>query len=42
MAFADRLLAAWYTGHPALALLRPLEALYRRVCLLYTSDAADE
>ncbi|CAG8865352.1 Tetraacyldisaccharide 4'-kinase [Pseudomonas fluorescens] len=31
MAFADRLLAAWYTGHPALALLRPLEALYRRV-----------
>ncbi|MFI8557901.1 tetraacyldisaccharide 4'-kinase [Pseudomonas putida] len=31
MAFADRLLAAWYTGHPALAMLRPLEALYRRV-----------
>ncbi len=31
MAFADRLLAAWYTGHPALALLRPLEALYRCV-----------
>lgn len=31
MAFADRLLAAWYQGHPALALLRPLEALYRRV-----------
>ena len=31
MAFADRLLAAWYAGHPALALLRPLEALYRRV-----------
>ena len=33
MAFADRLLAAWYAGHPALALLRPLEALYRRVVL---------
>ncbi|PWB35918.1 tetraacyldisaccharide 4'-kinase [Pseudomonas sp. SDI] len=31
MAAADRLLAAWYNGHPALALLRPLEALYRRV-----------
>ncbi|MBH3384129.1 MULTISPECIES: tetraacyldisaccharide 4'-kinase [Pseudomonas] len=31
MAIADRLLAAWYAGHPALALLRPLEALYRRV-----------
>ncbi|MBH3411706.1 MULTISPECIES: tetraacyldisaccharide 4'-kinase [Pseudomonas] len=31
MALADRLLAAWYAGHPALALLRPLEALYRRV-----------
>lgn len=31
MAFADRLLAAWYAGHPALVLLRPLEALYRRV-----------
>ncbi|MBF8756052.1 tetraacyldisaccharide 4'-kinase [Pseudomonas guariconensis] len=31
MAFADRLLAAWYDGHPALALLRPLEFLYRRV-----------
>jgi len=28
---ADRLLDAWYRGHPALALLRPLEALYRRV-----------
>ncbi|MFQ6575632.1 tetraacyldisaccharide 4'-kinase [Pseudomonas sp. UM16] len=33
MAFADRLLDAWYAGHPALALLRPLEALYRRVVL---------
>lgn len=33
MAFADRLLAAWYAGHPALALLRPLEALYRRVVM---------
>ncbi|MCZ9636580.1 tetraacyldisaccharide 4'-kinase [Pseudomonas putida] len=31
MALADRLLAAWYAGHPALAVLRPLEALYRRV-----------
>jgi tetraacyldisaccharide 4'-kinase len=31
MAFTDRLLAAWYTGHPALVLLRPLEALYRWV-----------
>ena len=31
MALADRLLAAWYARHPALALLRPLEALYRRV-----------
>ncbi|HGM5579504.1 TPA: tetraacyldisaccharide 4'-kinase [Pseudomonas putida] len=31
MAFTDRLLAAWYQGHRALVLLRPLEALYRRV-----------
>lgn len=31
MALADRLLAAWYAGHPALALLRPLELLYRHV-----------
>lgn len=31
MSLADRLLAAWYRGHPALAALRPLEALYRRV-----------
>ena len=31
MAFTDRLLDAWYNGHPALALLRPLEVLYRRV-----------
>ncbi|WP_268797247.1 tetraacyldisaccharide 4'-kinase [Pseudomonas huanghezhanensis] len=31
MALTDRLLNAWYTGHPALALLRPLECLYRRV-----------
>ena len=29
--FSDRLLRAWYEGHPALALLRPLEALYRSV-----------
>lgn len=33
MALADRLLAAWYAGHPALALLRPLEMLYRRVVM---------
>ena len=31
MALTDRLLNAWYDGHPALALLRPLECLYRRV-----------
>ncbi|MFJ3466304.1 tetraacyldisaccharide 4'-kinase [Pseudomonas sp. NPDC090201] len=31
MALTDRLLDAWYNGHPALALLRPLECLYRRV-----------
>ncbi|MNC18785.1 Tetraacyldisaccharide 4'-kinase [compost metagenome] len=31
MSFAERLSAAWYQGHPALVLLRPLEALYRRV-----------
>lgn len=31
MAMSDRLLAAWYNGHPALSLLRPLEWLYRRV-----------
>jgi len=31
MALTDRLLDAWYNGHPALALLRPLETLYRRV-----------
>ncbi|WP_213876707.1 tetraacyldisaccharide 4'-kinase [Pseudomonas sp. dw_358] len=31
MAISDRLLAGWYAGHPALALLRPLECLYRRV-----------
>jgi len=31
MAFTDRLLDAWYQGHPALALLKPLELLYRRV-----------
>jgi tetraacyldisaccharide 4'-kinase len=31
MALTDRLLNAWYTGHPALALLRPLECVYRRV-----------
>src|SRR5690606_1852116 len=31
MKLADRLLAAWYQGHPALLLLRPLEWLYRQV-----------
>lgn len=31
MSLADRLTAAWYQGHPALVLLRPLEWLYRRV-----------
>ncbi|MGH8435427.1 MAG: tetraacyldisaccharide 4'-kinase [Pseudomonas sp.] len=31
MAFSERLLDAWYLGHPALALLRPLEWLYRVV-----------
>ncbi len=31
MALSDRLVDAWYTGHPALALLAPLEALYRQV-----------
>ncbi|MBB2496409.1 tetraacyldisaccharide 4'-kinase [Aquipseudomonas ullengensis] len=31
MALSDRLLDAWYRGHPALMLLRPLEWLYRRV-----------
>ncbi|WP_375738454.1 tetraacyldisaccharide 4'-kinase [Pseudomonas boanensis] len=31
MAFSNRLLDAWYKGHPALALLGPLESLYRRV-----------
>jgi len=31
MAMTDRLLKAWYEGHPALTLLQPLESLYRRV-----------
>lgn len=31
MAISDRLLDAWYRGHPLLTLLRPLEWLYRRV-----------
>ncbi|MBD1550351.1 tetraacyldisaccharide 4'-kinase [Pseudomonas typographi] len=31
MGLADRLLRAWYEGHPALGLLAPLEALYRQV-----------
>lgn len=31
MSFADRLQRAWYQGHPALALLSPLECLYRRI-----------
>jgi len=33
MSFADRLQRAWYEGHPALVLLTPLEALYRRVVI---------
>ena len=28
---SERLVQAWYQGHPVLALLRPLEALYRQV-----------
>ncbi|WP_339522115.1 tetraacyldisaccharide 4'-kinase [Pseudomonas sp. EA_35y_Pfl2_R111] len=31
MSLSARLTAAWYTGHPALGLLRPLEWLYRVV-----------
>lgn len=31
MAMSDRLLRAWYDGHPLLTLLSPLEYLYRRV-----------
>ncbi len=31
MSMADRITAAWYAGHPALVLLRPLEWLYRAV-----------
>ena len=31
MALSDRLLKAWYDGHPALKHLQPLETLYRRV-----------
>lgn len=31
MSLAERLTTAWYAGHPALALLRPLEWLYRAV-----------
>ncbi len=31
MSFADRLQRAWYQDHRALVLLRPLEAVYRRV-----------
>ncbi|MDX1297675.1 MAG: tetraacyldisaccharide 4'-kinase [Pseudomonas sp.] len=31
MSLSDRLTAAWYAGHPALGLLRPLEWLYRGV-----------
>ncbi len=38
MAFAERLAAAWYAGHPALLLLRPLEALYRRVVVRKRAD----
>ncbi|MCL6692032.1 tetraacyldisaccharide 4'-kinase [Pseudomonas sp. R3.Fl] len=38
MAFSERLLQAWYQGHPALGLLRPLEALYRRIALRKRAD----
>jgi tetraacyldisaccharide 4'-kinase len=31
MSFTERLLQAWYQGHPALLLVRPLEWLYRSV-----------
>jgi tetraacyldisaccharide 4'-kinase len=31
MSLAERLSNAWYSGHPALAILRPLEWLYRTV-----------
>ncbi|HAF90591.1 MAG TPA: tetraacyldisaccharide 4'-kinase, partial [Pseudomonas sp.] len=31
MTLAQKLQRAWYQGHPALALLGPLEALYRMV-----------
>ncbi len=31
MSLAERLTTAWYAGHPALVLLRPLEWLYRAV-----------
>jgi tetraacyldisaccharide 4'-kinase len=31
MSLAERITAAWYSGHPALSLLRPLEWLYRVV-----------
>ena len=31
MSLADRITAAWYSGHPALLALRPLEWLYRAV-----------
>nr|WP_314587197.1 tetraacyldisaccharide 4'-kinase [uncultured Pseudomonas sp.] len=31
MSLGERLVRAWYQGHPALGLLAPLEALYRRV-----------
>ncbi|GAB6386874.1 tetraacyldisaccharide 4'-kinase [Stutzerimonas marianensis] len=31
MTFVERLQRAWYHGHPALSLLRPLEVLYRQV-----------
>lgn len=33
MSFSDKLVDAWYQGHPLLNLLRPLEWLYRRVVL---------
>lgn len=33
MSFANRLQRAWYHGHPGLALLAPLEAIYKRVVI---------
>ena len=40
MGWAERLVNAWYQGHPALLLLRPLEWLYRAVVQRKGSDHA--